>query len=138
MSNNKEALPPAKKRGKGRPQATIDFQQFEGLCGFQCTQSEIASFFRIHKETLIRLVEHFYKMPFAQAYKMLSETGNCSLRRTQFALSKKNAQMAIHLGKIYLNQKEVIINKTEESTVQKVVLEIPDNGRRKVKNDSDT
>ena len=32
--------------------------------------------------------------------------GKMSLRRDQFALAKKNAQMSIHLGKVYLGQED--------------------------------
>lgn len=114
----------------GRPQKDINWAQFEDLCGFKCTISEIASFFRITKQTLITRAKAQYGCDFATLYKEFSEKGHCSLRRNQFALSKTNAAMAIHLGKIYLNQKEVIINENHVITSQKAIIEAPDNGHR--------
>lgn len=123
------------KRGRGRPPEPFLHETFEGLCSLQCTQSEIASFMKMAHTTLIYKVEKHYKMPFAEAYKIYSEKGKCSLRRNLFAHSKKNAQIAIHLSKIYLDMNYE--TKIEHSAVpsQKAILELPDNGNRYLKND---
>lgn len=114
----------------------LNWKQFEMLCSFQCTLSEIGSFFSIDKVSLIRIIERHYQKDMAVVYQIYSESGLCSLRRTQFALSKKNAQMAIHLGKVYLKQHEIIVNKNEVVPTQKTILELPDNGHRFVKDDT--
>jgi len=35
----------------GRPKIKIDWEAFEKLCGLQCTQEEIASFFQCSADT---------------------------------------------------------------------------------------
>lgn len=90
----------------GPPEKPIDWAAFEQLCALQCTQSEMSSFLKVHKTTLsIKVVEH-YGEDYLTIYKRFSESGYCSLRRNQFVLSKKNASMAIWLGKQWLGQKE--------------------------------
>jgi hypothetical protein len=119
-------------RPDGRPEKYINWEHFEQLCGFQCTASEIASFLKVDKKTLFDRVEKQYGDSFSTVQVQLAETGLCSLRRYQFALAKKNASMAIHLGKTLLNQREVVINKNETVATQKAVLRLPDNGRRTI------
>ena len=108
----------------------INWEQFEALCGFQCTFSEICSFLKVDKKTLLTKVKENYGEEFSTIYKIYSETGLCSLRRTQFVLAQKNAPMAIHLGKVLLNQRDVII--TENHNTNKIILKIPDNGNRQI------
>ena len=64
----------------GRPRAEISQIEFEKLCGLQCTQEEICGWFGV--------------------------TDKISLRRAQFRLAEKNANMAIWLGKQYLGQSD--------------------------------
>lgn len=49
-----------------------------------------------------------YKTGFSDIYRQKREMGKISLRRSQFRLAEKNANMAIWLGKQYLNQKDKI------------------------------
>lgn len=91
----------------GRPKVNIDKEQFEKLCGLQCTEEEIADFFKCSIDTVLRWCKDTYNMTFADAYKKHSSAGKISLRRNQFALSKKSATMAIWLGKQMLGQKDV-------------------------------
>ena len=90
----------------GRPEKPIDWKVFEDLCQLQCTQSEIASFFRVHHETLIRRTEANYEEPYASVYKKYAEGGKSSLRRIQWNLAKKSTAMAIWLGKQWLGQRD--------------------------------
>lgn len=90
----------------GRPRKEIDRNQFEKLCGLQCTLSEIASFFQCSEDTIERWCKREYKEGFADTYKKYSGSGKISLRRAQFRLAEKNASMAIWLGKQYLGQKD--------------------------------
>ena len=90
----------------GRPQCEIDWKLFEDLCGLLCTQSEIASTLGVHNDTLRDRVLEEYGEDYSSTYKKYCETGKCSLRRNQVVLSKKNASMAIWLGKQWLGQKD--------------------------------
>lgn len=90
-----------------RPEKEIDWSLFENLCQLQCTQSEIASCLKINPDTLRDRARKQYEIEdYSDIYKKYSETGKCSLRRNQFVLSKKNAAMAIWLGKQWLGQKD--------------------------------
>lgn len=90
-----------------RPRTEIDQKQFESLCGLQCTQEEIASFFHCSEDTVTRWCKRTYGTSFAEVYKKKSANGKISLRRAQFRLAEKNASMAIFLGKQYLGQSDI-------------------------------
>lgn len=91
----------------GRPKIEIDQLQFEKLCSIQCTLVEIADWFECSEDTIERFCKETYNKTFAESFKKHSSGGKTSLRRAQFALAKKNATMAIWLGKQYLGQKDV-------------------------------
>ncbi len=90
----------------GRPPIEIDKDQFEKLCGIQCTEEEISGWFKCSVDTLNRWCKKEYNKTFAEVYKKYAADGKTSLRRYQFQLAKTNASMAIWLGKQYLNQRE--------------------------------
>lgn len=98
---------------RGRKPIEIDKEHFESLCGIQCTEEEIAHFFKCSKSTVIRWCQKTYGDNFDNIYKKYSEVGKISLRRSQFALAKKNASMAIFLGKQYLGQRDVVEQKSD-------------------------
>ena len=94
-----------------------NFSQFEELCHMQATVGEIENVLDIDHKTIDRLCKEHYGFGFSQAYKKYAEGGKLSLRRYQMELAKRNAAMAIWLGKQYLGQKEpeqLIINKDIE------------------------
>ena len=91
----------------GRPKIEINKKQFEKLCEFQCTEEEIADFFNCSIDTINNYCKKTYSMTFSDTFKKKSSKGKVSLRRNQFALSKKNSNMAIFLGKQYLGQKDI-------------------------------
>lgn len=91
----------------GRPKIEINKKQFEKLCEFQCTEQEIADFFNCSIDTINNYCKKNYDMTFSDTFKKKSSKGKVSLRRNQFALSKKNSNMAIFLGKQYLGQKDI-------------------------------
>ncbi len=112
-----------------RPQKEINKQQFEKLCGLQCTQEEICGFFDVTDKTLQSWCKRTYKKGFSEVFKEKRGLGKISLRRNQFKLSEKNATMAIWLGKQYLDQHDeeimpeavgsvVIINDTKRNKNQ--------------------
>ena len=91
----------------GRPRKEIDIVQFEKLCYLQCTEEEVCDFFEITDKTLNNFCKREYGATFSEVFKQKRGKGKISLRRAQFALAKKNATMAIWLGKQYLGQKDV-------------------------------
>lgn len=89
-----------------RPKKEIDKKQFENLCGLQCTKEEICGFFEISEKTLNAWCKRTYHQSFSLVFAQKRGKGKISLRRNQFRLAEKNANMAIWLGKQYLDQKE--------------------------------
>lgn len=89
-----------------RPKKEIDQDQFEKLCGLQCTEAEIMGWFDITDKTLTRWCKETYGESFSEVYAKKREKGKISLRRAQFRLAEKSATMAIFLGKNYLGQKD--------------------------------
>ena len=92
----------------GRPRKDINRQQFENLCGLQCTEEEIASFFDCSVDTVERFCKREYKATFAEVFKIKRGIGKISLRRSQMKLAEKYPAMAIFLGKQYLDQTDKI------------------------------
>lgn len=90
----------------GRPIKVIDQNQFEKLCGLQCTEEEICGFFQITDKTLNTWCRKTYGATFSEVFKVKRAGGRISLRRAQFKLAEKNAAMAIFLGKQYLGQSD--------------------------------
>jgi len=98
---------PTQSKHAGRPRNDIDWEVFENLCAIYCTQSEIASWFKIDTATLVNAVKKKYETEeFSEVYKKFSETGKCSLRRYQFVQAKTRPNMAIWLGKQLLGQRD--------------------------------
>ena len=90
----------------GRPRKEIDQNHFENLCGLQCTKEDIWDFFGVTYKTIDAWCKRTYKDSFSVVFKQKRGKGKCSLRRYQFALAQKNANMAIWLGKQYLGQSD--------------------------------
>lgn len=102
----------------GRPKKNIDEKQFESLCGLQCTLEEICGWFGVCSDTLESWCKRTYKMNFSEVFKQKRSVGKISLRRSQWRLAEKNANMAIWLGKQYLGQKDQVETTIAEGTVQ--------------------
>lgn len=111
----------------GRPRKEIDQQVFENLCHLQCTEVEIADFFKCSVDTIENWCKRTYKTTFSEAFIKYSAGGKISLRRTQFKLAEKSAAMAIFLGKQYLGQKDDM--RVDVGAEQGVQIYIPRNGR---------
>ena len=90
----------------GRPAAEIDQENFEKLCGLQCTKDEICGFFDVSDKTLDGWCARTYGESFSDIFRKKRGRGKISLRRAQFRLAQKSANMAIWLGKQYLGQKD--------------------------------
>lgn len=90
----------------GRPKKEIDQEQFERLCGLQCTKEEICSWFAITDKTLDSWCKRTYNDSFSVIFEQKRGKGKISLRRAQWKLAEKSAAMAIFLGKNYLGQSD--------------------------------
>lgn len=90
----------------GRPLKQINQIEFEKLCVLQCTQEEICGWFGVTDKTLNSWCKRTYEQSFSEIFKEKRGVGKISLRRAQFQLAKKNANMAIWLGKQYLGQSD--------------------------------
>nr|DAF86380.1 MAG TPA: DNA-packaging protein small subunit [Siphoviridae sp. ctmxA102] len=90
----------------GRPAKEIDQKQFENLCGLQCTRDEICGWFGVTPKTLDGWCKRTYRANFSTVFQQKRGVGKISLRRHQWKLAEKNANMAIWLGKQYLDQRD--------------------------------
>lgn len=109
----------AGKNKVGRPKTEINQDQFEKLCGMQCTLEEIAGFFNCCDDTINNWCKEVYGDNFSGVFKNKSVGGKISLRRTQFKIAEKgNASMAIFLGKQYLGQRDVIEQDINRNTIE--------------------
>ena len=108
----------------GRPKTEIPKDQFEKLCGLQCTLEEISGFFDCSSDTVERWVKQTYRASFADIYKKKSQAGKISLRRLQFKLAEKSASMAIFLGKQYLGQKDYVEQTSVYEKLDEVIGEV--------------
>lgn len=106
-----------------RPRKEIDQKNFENLCGLQCTKDEICSFFELTDKTLESWCKRTYGAGFSEVFKLKRGKGKISLRRAQFQLAQKNANMAIWLGKQYLGQRdmrEVNVNANIDESIKEM------------------
>ena len=91
----------------GRPPKKINQQQFEALCGIQCTEEEVLEVLDCSRDTLNKWCKETYDgETFCQVFKKKSAGGKASLRRRQWQLAERNTSMAIWLGKQYLGQRD--------------------------------
>lgn len=99
---------PGTKTGDLTKEHLMDYKLFEKLCGIQCTRDEIAAWFHLDDETLMKYLQLNYGkgIDFPTLYKRFSKQGLCSLRRKQWKLADTNAGMAIFLGKNLLDQSD--------------------------------
>ena len=89
----------SKQNKGGRPKKEIGIEEFEKLCGLQCTKLEICDFFDVTDKTLERWCKETYQAGFSEIFSVKRGKGKISLRRMQWKLAEKNAAMAIFLGK---------------------------------------
>lgn len=116
-----------------RPHKEIDQKNFESLCGLQCTLEEICGFFGVTDKTLDGWCKRTYRQSFSEVFRQKRGKGKISLRRAQFRLAEKNANMAIWLGKQYLEQAEAPAGNNdngvlEDDPITKAIKESMQNG----------
>lgn len=106
-----------------RPRKEIDQKQFENLCGLQCTKEEICGWFDVTDKTLENWCKRTYRSGFSEVFRQKRGAGKISLRRSQWRLAEKNANMAIWLGKQYLDQKDIVEQNINTDGV-KVIIDV--------------
>jgi len=100
-------MPGGQRPGAGRKPVAIDLDQLEKLCGLQCTDPEIASFFHVSVRTIEN--RRGKQRTFAEAMERGRGKGRISVRRHQMKLLEAgNATMAVWLGKQLLGQRDAI------------------------------
>jgi len=108
----------------GRPFKEIDQEQFEKLCALQCTQVEIADFFKCNVDTVNDWCKRTYGCLYSEVYNKNASVGKISLRRTQWKQAEHSASMAIWLGKQYLGQSDKLETTiTEIDEEQRMAIE---------------
>lgn len=106
--------------GGGRPIkliSEIGAAFIENMAGIMCTDEEIAALMSDNNEKISvdTLTNENNGATFAECKAKGQATGKASLRRKQFALAESNANMAIFLGKNYLDQTDKKEVKTDLS-----------------------
>lgn len=94
---------------KKQAQEKINADQFEQMCGIQCTEEEIASLFGVSVATLERWCKNEYGRNFVEVFREKRQKGKASLRRRQWLKADDgDTTMLIFLGKQYLGQADRI------------------------------
>lgn len=70
-------------------QILIDKNQFEKLCGLQCTETEIAGYFNVCKDTLIEWCRDTYGQDFSTIYEQKKRKWQNSIKKVSITTSRK-------------------------------------------------
>jgi len=90
----------AVKKKNIKSKITIDYKLAEQLASILCTQSEISTILGHSWSAMVK------DKKFKRAIELGTATGRISLRRKQFDLAAKNANIAMYLGKLILGQRD--------------------------------
>ena len=92
----------------GRPKKPIDWKEAEKLCAFQCSEQEIADWFKISVDTLTRRLKEEKEQGFKEFFTLHRTQGKIALRRNLFKLAEKQGHVAIFLAKNWLGLTEKV------------------------------
>jgi hypothetical protein len=81
-------------------------KRIRDLGGLQCTLAEVAGVLQCDEATVRAFLKKYPKA--ANAFEEGKNGGKASLRRMQYVQAKRNAAMAIWLGKNYLGQRDTV------------------------------
>jgi hypothetical protein len=123
----------SERKKMGRPLKEIDEEEFEKLCGLNCTLVEIAGWFKCSEDTIERWCVRTYNVTFAEIYKKHSAQGKISLRRKMFELALSgNPTMCVWLSKQHLGmadkveqKQNVEVKQLSPAEIEKVLTEDP-------------
>ena len=101
------------------------------MCAIHCTGDEQAAILEISYDTLNRACKRDKKMSFADYFRQKSAGGKMSLRRRQYSEAMEgNTTMLVWLGKNWLGQTDKEVSVEDETTPQKVQIEVVDARKR--------
>ncbi|MCK4793831.1 MAG: hypothetical protein KAV87_59430 [Desulfobacteraceae bacterium] len=113
----------------GRPKKPIDWKEAEKLCALQCSEVEIADWFHVSVDTLVRRLREEKQASFAEFFTLYRVSGKIALRRNLFRLSEKYPQAAIFLAKNWLGMKDIHeLEGGDKPIILKVVYDSSDTG----------
>ena len=96
-----------------RPTKSISWEDFDKLCGLQCTGEEIAAFFDIDYDTLNAICKREKGKGFSDCFGQKRHNGKISLRRRQYQSAMEgNPTMMVWLGKNWLGQSDQVTLQT--------------------------
>lgn len=102
-----------------RPRIEIDFGELDKLCGLQCSQAEIASWFDVSIDTIEARIKERTGLSFPEYFEQKRGKGKIALRRKQYeAAMAGNTTLLIWLGKQYLGQSDKIESKNDTTAIQ--------------------
>ena len=90
----------------GRPKKPINWKEAEKLCALQCSELEIADWFYISVDTLLRRLKEEKGVSFAEFFTIYRVQGKIALRRNLFKLSEKHPAAAIFMAKNWLDMSD--------------------------------
>lgn len=89
----------------GRPEKKVNWEQFDRLASYQCTQEEIAAEMGIDLDTIANHCLKDFGINFSEFWQQKKRLGRVKIRKVQLTLAEQgSAAAAIWLGKQYLNQ----------------------------------
>lgn len=98
----------------------IDWNEFDKLASYHCTQKEIADFFEISVDTLERACLRDQEVHLADFWEQKKGSGRSRLKRIQWSLAEQGSTaMAIFLGKHLLGQSDQPVDVQIYSALQK-------------------
>lgn len=104
---------------RGPKLTEIKWDEFDKLCGMQCSLEEIASWFDCSADTIERSVKREHGVKFAEYFEQKRGKGKIALRRKQYEVALGgNIPMLIWLGKQYLDQKDKQENESKVESIQ--------------------
>jgi len=107
---------------RGPKPIQINWDEFDKLCGIQCTIEEIASWYNCSVDTIENVVKRDKKQKFSEYFSKKRGVGKISLRRKQYQVAMDgNPTMLLWLGKQYLGQTDK--QEVEHSGETEVVIE---------------
>ena len=114
-----------------RPRKEIDWDTFDKLCAFQCTEEEIAQWFDCTVDTITACLKRDKKSSFSEYYAQKRGKGRIALRRRQWhkALEANDTAMLIWLGKQYLGQKDKHEQSGDPDRPIKIIVEYEDDSK---------
>lgn len=96
-------------------QDRINWEEFDKLVSYQCTQKEIADFFGMSVRTLDHVCQRDRGEKLADVWDKKKGSGRVKVRKLQYEIASSDhpgaATMAIYLGKAILNQSDKPIDK---------------------------